>query len=49
VSFPHYITPTLITKIILGVFGSVPALDQYVTSGLRREGMSTSLSCAARK
>jgi hypothetical protein len=45
-AFPHHVTPTLITKIILGVFGSIPALDQFVTSGLRKEGIGTSLSPA---
>jgi hypothetical protein len=42
--FPHPVTPTLITKIMLGVFGSVPALDQFVVKGMRKEGISVSFS-----
>ncbi len=33
-------TQTLVTKIMLGVFGSVPAFDQYVVAGFRRHQRS---------
>jgi hypothetical protein len=42
--FPHPVTLTLITKIMLGVFGSVPALDQFVVKGMRKEGLSATFS-----
>ena len=42
--FPHSVTPTLITKIMLGVFGSVPALDQFVVKGMKKEGLTASFS-----
>jgi hypothetical protein len=45
-TFTHYVTPTLITKIILGVYGSVPALDSFVTKGLRKNGLPASFSAA---
>lgn len=32
-SFPHPATPTLVTKVMLGVFGCVPAFDTYFKAG----------------
>ena len=32
-------TDTLVTKVMLGVFGCVPAFDQNVTRGLRMAGL----------
>jgi hypothetical protein len=39
--FPHDKWPsaTLVTKIMLGVFGNVPAFDTWVRAGLRAEGL----------
>lgn len=34
-AFPHPATETLITKVMLGVFGCVPAFDTYFKSGFR--------------
>lgn len=31
--FPHRATPTLVTKVMLGVFGCVPAFDRYFRLG----------------
>ncbi|MCA1696696.1 MAG: hypothetical protein LC749_19345 [Actinobacteria bacterium] len=35
VAFPHPATPTLVTKVMLGVFGCVPAYDTYFMSGFK--------------
>lgn len=32
-AFPHPATPTLVTKVMLGVFGCVPAFDTYFKAG----------------
>jgi hypothetical protein len=45
-TFTHYVTPTLVTKIMLGVYGSVPAFDSFVTKGLRKGGLPASFSAA---
>lgn len=38
------ITDTLVTKILLGVYGNVPAYDRYLVSGLKLHGINGSLN-----
>jgi hypothetical protein len=45
-TFAHYVTPTLVTKIMLGVYGNVPAFDSFVTKGLRKGGLPSSFVAA---
>ena len=41
-SFPEGASDTLVTKVMLGVFGCVPAFDRFFRTGLRVSGFSRS-------
>lgn len=44
ISYNNGVSDTLITKILMGVYGCIPAYDTYFKKGIRRYGMTTKIT-----